>query len=150
MTVLGQTAIKDLISKTKDPSQIKQLEQYYKAYGAIGNNKTGKFGLSGYQFDALAKLSGGAIFRPTKDQLKEGMVIGQNVSAGGWGQRGIDHIAQVVRHPKTGELVIAESNGSDFNVSDIPAILLCSVRLFPFSSNISPITSTPFLSPVAG
>ena len=113
VTVLGQTAIKDLISKTKDPSQIKRLEQYYKAYGAIGNNKTGKFGLSGYQFDALAKLSGGAIFRPTKDQLKEGMVIGQNVSAGGWGQRGIDHIAQVVRHPKTGELVIAESNGKN-------------------------------------
>ena len=46
--------------------------------------------------------------------LKEGMLIGEDNGAKGWDagrHKGIDHITQTVKDPKTGKLMISESQG---------------------------------------
>lgn len=49
------------------------------------------------------------------DNLREGMLIGEDNGNKGWDAgryQGIDHITQVVRDPNTGELMISQSSGS--------------------------------------
>ena len=49
-----------------------------------------------------------------KSQLKEGMLIGEDNGFKGWDvgrHKGIDHITQTVKDPKTGKLMISESQG---------------------------------------
>ena len=56
-------------------------------------------------------LEGSAAIR---SQLKEGMLIGEDNGAKGWDagrHKGIDHITQAVKDPKTGKLMISESQG---------------------------------------
>ena len=56
-------------------------------------------------------LEGSAAIR---SQLKEGMLIGEDNGAKGWDagrHKGIDHITQTVKDPKTGKLMISESQG---------------------------------------
>jgi hypothetical protein len=56
-------------------------------------------------------LEGSAAIR---SQLKEGMLIGEDNGFKGWDagrHKGIDHITQTVKDPKTGKLMISESQG---------------------------------------
>ena len=69
-----------------------------------------------YQIDAIAKDTGILLTgdKVTKDALKEGMIIGEDNGAKDFDKgrpRGIDHIVQVVKDPKTGELMISQSHG---------------------------------------
>ena len=52
----------------------------------------------------------------TRDVLKEGMIIGEDNGPTKWDAgryKGIDHIAMVVRDPKSGELMISQSRGGE-------------------------------------
>lgn len=52
----------------------------------------------------------------TRDVLKEGMIIGEDNGPTKWDAgryKGIDHIAMVVKDPKSGELMISQSRGGE-------------------------------------
>lgn len=60
-----------------------------------------------------AMIEGKAV---TRDALKEGMIIGEDNGPTSWDKgryKGIDHITMVVRDPKSGQLMISQSRGSE-------------------------------------
>lgn len=64
----------------------------------------------------VSDLGGGMIegSKNIRSQLKEGMLIGEDNGEKGWDAgryKGIDHITQAVKDPKTGKLMISESQG---------------------------------------
>ena len=81
--------------------------------------KEAKKAFQGSAADIIKNVSaaGGGMLEGSKairSQLKEGMLIGEDNGAKGWDagrHKGIDHITQTVKDPKTGKLMISESQG---------------------------------------
>ena len=81
--------------------------------------KEAKKAFQGSAADIIKNVSsaGGGMLEGSKDikkNLKEGMLIGEDNGAKGWDAgryKGIDHITQTVKDPKTGKLMISESQG---------------------------------------
>jgi hypothetical protein len=81
--------------------------------------KEAKKAFQGSAADIIKNVSaaGGGMLEGSKNiraQLKEGMLIGEDNGAKGWDAgryKGIDHITQTVKDPKTGKLMISESQG---------------------------------------
>ena len=81
--------------------------------------KEAKKAFQGSAADIIKNVSaaGGGMLEGSKAiraNLKEGMLIGEDNGAKGWDagrHKGIDHITQTVKDPKTGKLMISESQG---------------------------------------
>jgi hypothetical protein len=81
--------------------------------------KEAKKAFQGSAADIIKNVSaaGGGMLEGSKairSQLKEGMLIGEDNGEKGWDagrHKGIDHITQTVKDPKTGKLMISESQG---------------------------------------
>ena len=81
--------------------------------------KEAKKAFQGSAADIIKNVSaaGGGMMEGSKAiraNLKEGMLIGEDNGAKGWDagrHKGIDHITQTVKDPKTGKLMISESQG---------------------------------------
>ena len=88
-----------------DAKSKKQLKNLYTG-GAAGTMQAAS------QFNNQL-LEGGNVNQQT---LKEGMMIGEDNGALGWDKgrwKGIDHITQVVKDAKTGEMMISQSSGGN-------------------------------------
>jgi hypothetical protein len=81
--------------------------------------KEAKKAFQGSAADIIKNVSaaGGGMLEGSKNiraNLKEGMLIGEDNGEKGWDagrHKGIDHITQTVKDPKTGKLMISESQG---------------------------------------
>lgn len=91
--------------------------EVFAAKDRMGLHNLGEGNSAGHLVEKAQKASGVLLTggQVTAANLKEGMIIGEDNGKKGWDAgryKGIDHITMVVRDPKSGELMISQSDSS--------------------------------------